>query len=207
MIIGLVGRKQSGKDTCARFLQELSPFTRVAFADKMRKAYYDLNPMVGYTLGSPDYLQDIVDAMGWDWAKEHVTEVRRGLQRFGTEMGRENFGSDFWVDLAWEEVSHWEVSNHRKNFVITDVRFENEIAKVKAWKGQIWRIERGDQAPDDPNDPLMNHPSERAWRDTKPDRVIYNPGPSHPRCLDVYRARVEAGWVKSQQATLGVWIP
>lgn len=190
MIIGLVGKKTCGKDLCASILQRITPFTRVAFADRMKKAYYDLNPLITCNW----HLQEIVDDLGWDWAKEEYPEIRRGLQRFGTEMGRSNFGESFWVDLAWQDVSHWEGHADHKNYVITDVRFENEIAKVRAWKGQIWRIERDDQAPDDPNDPILQHPSEWAWRNTVPDYVIHNPGPSHPDGLTIYQDNVAFVW-------------
>lgn len=171
MIIGLVGRKRAGKDFAAKIIQEIDPtFKRVAFADRMREAMYALNPPLPWGGSTPEsnYLQPVVDIWGWDKAKEQFPEVRRLLQRFGTEMGRDCFGKNFWVDLTWGDVVG--------NVVITDVRFKNEIAKVRESGGVIWRIERADLPAEDPNDPLMQHPSEHDWRTTDPDRIVINRG-------------------------------
>ena len=109
--VGLTGLARSGKDTAAAYLVEHHGFTRFAFADVMKDAVYALDPLVEVSdPADPDGLRmharlaQLVDTCGWDGAKEYP-DVRRLLQRFGTEMGRGLFGEDFWVDLMANRVA------------------------------------------------------------------------------------------------------
>jgi hypothetical protein len=63
---------------------------------------------------------------------------RELLQRYGTEAHRDVFGSDFWVDMALPLATDHE----DKILVVTDMRFPNEVARVKELKGQTWKIIR-----------------------------------------------------------------
>jgi hypothetical protein len=76
-IIGLTGYAQSGKDTFASILVEKYGYSRIAFADKIRDFLYGINPMVGCS--PTGYLQDLVNLVGWDKAKQEP-QVRRLLQ-------------------------------------------------------------------------------------------------------------------------------
>ena len=137
MIIGLSGYAQTGKDTIAEHLVEHYGFTRIAFADPIRQALYALDPMI------PDYpalggirLSWIVDKSGWENVKKESPEVRRMLQRLGTEVARNQWGDDFWVDLAMAKA------NRLDNVVITDVRYPNEYDAIVKAGGQVWRVEK-----------------------------------------------------------------
>ena len=74
MIIGLTGYARSGKDTVANYLVEHHGYTRVAFADAIRDALYELNPYIANNLR----VAEVVDDYGWDIAKTNP-EVRRLL--------------------------------------------------------------------------------------------------------------------------------
>lgn len=137
MIIGLCGYAQSGKDTVGSYLVDAYGFERIAFADAMRKAMYVLNPHVGQ---ADLFLADLVDQLGWDEAKQYA-EVRGLLQRFGTEVGREMFGNDFWVEVAFQGVKP------DSKYVITDVRFPNEQDSIVAAGGDIWKVTRPGYGP------------------------------------------------------------
>jgi dephospho-CoA kinase len=104
--IGLSGYARSGKDSVAAFLNDYG-YERRAFADKLREALYRLNPTVKYKFwkifSHRTSLQKLVDRKGWDWAKVHSSDVREYLQRMGTEVGREMFGANFWVDQAMKD--------------------------------------------------------------------------------------------------------
>ena len=135
MIIGLSGYARSGKDTVADHLVSTYNFSQHSFAASMKEAMYRLNPIVHCDkIGQLRY-KSLVDAYGLDKVKEDYPEVRRLLQIFGTEVGREMFGENFWVDL---------VLNNLKSFhtVISDVRFVNEADAIRAKGGQIWRVNR-----------------------------------------------------------------
>lgn len=140
MIIGLSGVARSGKDTVADHLVENYGFRKVSFADPIREALYRLNPEIdvdGYDMR----LKAAVDLMGWEQLKDISTGVRGLMQRMGTEVGREMFGENIWVDTALKSIAPGE------KIVITDVRFPNEADAIQATGGKLWRVERSGVGP------------------------------------------------------------
>jgi hypothetical protein len=163
MIIGLSGYAQVGKDTVAQHLADKYGFVKVSFADPIREALYALDPQI------PDYpgingirLSWIVDRYGWEIAKQSSPEVRRMLQRFGTEIGRNMFGEDFWVNQGLLKASQHD------NVVFADTRFENEANAIRKHGGQVWRIHKPDHGP------VNGHLSEVALDDYNFDWRIPN---------------------------------
>lgn len=136
MIIGLSGYARSGKDTVAEYLVEEHGFTRVAFADPMRNALYRLNPMISIHDMTHVPLASAVDGMGWEEVKSASADLRGLLQRMGTEVGRDMFGDDFWVNQAWKEAE-W-----HEDVVFSDVRYTNEANSIRNRGGVVWRISR-----------------------------------------------------------------
>ena len=158
MIIGLSGYAQSGKDTVADILVAKYGYKRVAFADPIRKLLYELNPH----LNKHHSLQEFVDEYGWDTAKK-TSEVRSLLQNLGV-AARKVIDEDVWVNAAFNQT------NEPGNYVITDVRFENEADKVKEFGGEVWRVKRpGVEA-------VNSHISEYALDGYKVDRILNNGG-------------------------------
>ena len=135
--IGLSGWAKSGKDTVAQYLVENHGFTRVSFADPMRDALLELDPLVPY-MGHHMRLSTVIRFRGWDDAKRVVPEIRELLQRFGTEVGRNMFGQNFWVDQAIESATRYE------RVVFSDCRYTNEADAVQNIGGVVWRIYRPD---------------------------------------------------------------
>jgi hypothetical protein len=134
MIVGLCGLARSGKDTAAAHLVAELGYRRIAFADQMRVALERLDPFV--QVGATHMrLTTVLGLRGWDQAKE-APDVRRLLQRFGTEVGREMMGEDVWVDMALRGV----VAGDR--VVVTDVRFPNEAAAVRRLGGLVVEVQR-----------------------------------------------------------------
>jgi len=158
MIIGLSGYAQSGKDTVAELLCLNYGYTRMSFAQPMRDAIYTLNPMVE----GGNRVADLVDEYGWDVAKANP-EVRRLLQVFGTEVGRKQFGENFWVQKAFDKIEG-------NKIVFSDVRFPNEAREIQQYGGQVWRINRHNHTP------VNTHKSEHAMDNFMFKHVIYNDG-------------------------------
>jgi hypothetical protein len=61
--------------------------------------------------------------------------VRVLLQRLGSDVGREMFGEDFWVEQAFKGLGDEDV-------VFTDVRFPNEAEAVRGRGGVVWNVVR-----------------------------------------------------------------
>jgi hypothetical protein len=161
MIIGLSGYARSGKDTAADRLVSNHGFARYSFAAPMKEAMYILNPIVGSDSISPFKYKNLVDTYGLDKAKESYPEIRRLLQVFGTEVGRNMFGENFWVDLALNKINV-------EHAVISDVRFKNEADAIKKAGGQVWRINRHGIGP------VTDHSSEIDLDDYRFDHIIDN---------------------------------
>lgn len=137
-LIGLSGYAQSGKDTVANYLVNEHGFIRLSFADNIRNFLYEVNPIVEqdefFTFVR---VQELVDANGWDIAKVTTPEIRTLLQKLGVGA-RKVFGDTFWVDQVFKVV----MANPDNNYVITDVRFQNEATALSDTGGVLWRIER-----------------------------------------------------------------
>jgi hypothetical protein len=133
--IGLAGWARSGKDTVADYLVKNHGFTRVSFADPMREALLALDPNIEFGV-SHMKLSTLVRFGGWDSVKENYPEVRALLQRMGTEVGRDLFGKNFWIDQAIKKAKQYD------RVVFSDCRYTNEAKAVKKLGGVIWRVSR-----------------------------------------------------------------
>lgn len=148
-IIALSGFARSGKDEAAQILVNEYGFQQVAFADKLREMIYALNPIVDFVSAinwadesiepvKPVYLQQVIDVYGWDKYKESAygPEIRRLLQRLGTEAGRQTLWDSIWIDAALTGL------DDDAKVVVSDARFFNEFDAVRERGGYIWRIDR-----------------------------------------------------------------
>lgn len=181
-LVGLMGVKRAGKDTVAEIIMsEDRRFERVGFADLMREMLLALDPYVevipnsesefpGTYGGTYARLTAIVDERGWEDAKA-FPDVRRLMQRFGTDCVRDHLGQDTWVDTTFD-TKVIPMLNSGHNVVMTDVRFTNEIARIRESGGEIWRIDRPSLPVDTTTEGV--HQSEVEWRKAKPDVVITN---------------------------------
>lgn len=158
LIIGITGYAGHGKDTVAKILMKDFGYRRIAFADKVREAALAINPYIdnGKTI-SQQRLSAIVEQEGWDKAKQ-FPDIRRLLQRIGTDMGRNILGQNIWVQALFDQIVGEEFVNAETyNWVIPDVRFDNEANEIlDAWNGMMWRVSR----PGFDNRIGTEHPSE-----------------------------------------------
>jgi hypothetical protein len=151
LLIGLVGKARSGKDTVASMMVTANgcPFVRVAFADEVRR---------------------VAREMGWDGLKDE--RGRRLLQQLGGDVGRA-YDPLLWVKRGMAKVRQARDDDGR-SVVVTDCRYRNEVDAIRAAGGAIWRIVRhtGEGLTGD----AAAHSSETALDDYKCDRVIVNDG-------------------------------
>lgn len=147
-IVGITGYARHGKDTIANVLSRELGYSRVALADQMKALMLRLDPMVGpttpldnehpATLDSWSNLSEVVAEHTWEGAKR-LPEVRRLLQVFGTEVGREGLGEDVWIGALAKATPGLYAD---RKIVIPDIRFTNEADFIRRMHGQVWGVER-----------------------------------------------------------------
>ena len=67
--------------------------------------------------------------------------IRQLLQKFGTEVGR-NISSDIWVDSLLGEYNKAKSGDLEEDWIVTDVRFENEVEAIRENGGILIRLNR-----------------------------------------------------------------
>jgi hypothetical protein len=142
-LIGVSGRRRSGKDTFAGHLIEKFDFQRVAFADLLRNTLLDTDPYVSSPHGDTELLSVLLaECGGWEGLKNNPDwsgDTRRLMQNLGVSV-RNNIGSSTWVDAAMAHIS--KICDAGGRVVVTDMRFPNEVESIRAAGGLIVRINR-----------------------------------------------------------------
>ena len=132
-IVGLTGYASAGKDTAAAGLVAAG-YVRRGFADPLKAMALAIDPLI-QGASHIDSLSWFVKQGGWDAAKR-IPDVRRFLQRLGTDAVRVHLGDDAWVrafDCA---------RNRSVDTVAPDVRFPNEAEYIRRHGGIVIRIDR-----------------------------------------------------------------
>lgn len=129
MVIFLNGVIEVGKNEVASYLSSHYGFSQYAFGDKIRKGLYALNPAVGMSMnyGGHRSLRSLVNEKGWDYCKRNIPEVRRLLQEYGTEAGRNVHGPDCWTKLIYQDIAYKHKVTGKMSAVISDFRFGSEF--------------------------------------------------------------------------------
>jgi hypothetical protein len=163
-IVGFTGYAGVGKDTAAAALVARG-YQRLAFADCLREILLAVDPLVPVP-GTSTFarLSAVIDDRGWQDAKVQIGEVRDLLQRLGTEGGRRILGDDVWIDATFSKITA------RGRYVVTDVRFDNEAARIRALGGHVYRIVRPGVGP------INSHATEAGISDTYITGTISNAG-------------------------------
>jgi len=138
-LIGLVGRKGSGKDTAAKGLLKDPRWVRVALADPLREVVKTMFQLSDAHCDDHE-LKEQPGPLG--------VSYRRGMQAVGTELVRDQLqkvlpeiGSEgFWIQHMRRTVErHWQEG---KRVVITDVRFEDEADAIIELGGLLVFVDR-----------------------------------------------------------------
>lgn len=184
MIVGFTGLKGSGKDTAAQALIDRG-YIKVAFADQLKDAVAAL-----FKIKRED-IELLKNDLSWVEIRWPLSDgavalwsFREFLQRFGTEMGREVFGEDFWIQ-QWTRRLVQIVPGEMMmpegitvNAVAPDVRFPNEYHVIRDLGGFTISVVRSGLESD-------GHASEAG---TFSDYVIENDGTIeelHAKVLEV----------------------
>jgi len=123
MLIGLVGRAQSGKSTVAKHLEEKFGFVRHAFADPLKQM------LLNAKMCTYDELYH-----------EKTTMSRWLLQKVGTDIFREQVSWDYWINKMGEILM--DNTEKKKNIVIDDIRFPEEAGLIHCFNGIVIKLIR-----------------------------------------------------------------
>ena len=142
MIIGLVGFISCGKDTVADYLVTNYSFKKDAYANSLKDVVaalfnWDREMLDGNTRESRIWRETVDEWWSARLNRPFITP-RRMLQQIGTEIFRDTWNQDIWVAGLENRLV-----KTQDNLVISDVRFQNEIAAIKKNNGIIVRIKRG----------------------------------------------------------------
>lgn len=167
-IVGIVGRKQSGKSTVAQIFEELG-FKRYAFADPIREMLKIMFLWSDYNF-STEERKETVDPI---WG----ISPREGMQSLGTEYGqyllmqlypeyKETTQRNIWVQRFLIEVgAHPEITK----WVIDDVRFPHEVEMLNENGAKLITVVR-----DSDSFKIDQHESEAYYNSITSDYIVYN---------------------------------
>ena len=168
-LIGLGGYARSGKDAIAAIL-ERHGWYRTFMSKPLHQAMLALDPYIhrGAMAPLPHRYSGLVTVLGYDEAKAKFPEVRRLLQVFGTEVGRDILGEDTWIDTIEEELEAARAADPNRPQVVTGIRFPNEIARIRSLGGELIWVERPGLGP------TGGHASEIALGPCDFDEILHN---------------------------------
>lgn len=168
ILIGISGKKGSGKNTIATFIEQ---------AVKEYCKDIDVIPVV--TLAFADPLKDeVCKACGVtrDYLEQNKSNFRLILQGWGTEFRRRLQDDNYWIK-QWLKAAT-KISDDTV-LLVPDCRFKNEYNTIKDCGGLMWRVERvyselAKQHSDVVLNSNDNHPSETELDNYKFDETINN---------------------------------
>lgn len=141
MLVGFVGFIGSGKNYAGEILADEFNFIPESFARPVKDVVstmfgWDRLMLEGSTKDSREWREQ-PDPF---WSKKFNRDFspREALQLMGTEVGRDIFHSEFWIYSLEKRLKP------NFNYVITDVRFPNEINFIQNNGGIVIHIQRGE---------------------------------------------------------------
>jgi len=152
-VIGITGRKSNGKDTVGNFLVDNYGYKRLAFADALKSACKEI-----FGFNDEQLYGNLKETDDEQWK----VSPRLVLQYVGTDLFREQISNimphiekNIWVNVVKVKILKEWKNNPNQKFVITDVRFPNEIDLINELSGLTIRVRR-----DSCNNTVDSHQSE-----------------------------------------------
>ncbi|MBR18718.1 MAG: hypothetical protein CMA64_00980 [Euryarchaeota archaeon] len=144
MIVGLVGFIGSGKDTVAKQFESRG-FARDSFAAPLKDAVSSIFNWPREMLeGDSDKSRAFREMRDTWWSsklEDKQFTPRWALQYIGTEILRDQFNHNIWL----HSLENRYMATGRKQTVVSDCRFKNEVGLIKTLGGYVVRVKRGNE--------------------------------------------------------------
>jgi len=121
--IGLIGAPGAGKDTFADFLVKHKNFSKLAFADQIKKEYYQASNL------TEEYFKSVRGT-------PEEQAIRDGLWKYSDQMRKEHGNLHFIKPVVNSVLSH------PGNVVVTDIRTKDEFVQMCNAKAYILLVIR-----------------------------------------------------------------
>lgn len=198
MIIGLIGKKGSGKSTAAKIAKEEYGFQVLSFAKPLKEMlsvalnqpmHYFTDPVLKESIDLPiepneEFISKLIDyayyhlipvsgrqklAMLLELPKFPERVTPRALMQFvGTDLFRNCVHDKYWIHVMEMEMA--QLSSRTTRFIFDDARFPQEVDFIKQQGGLLMRLMR----PRPSDTPVDNHASETAIDAIEADFYIRN---------------------------------
>lgn len=185
-ILALSGYALSGKDTIADILVDQFGYRKTYMSKPLEEALLALDPPIPmrnrdlnrmilevrdadsiYEAGNVITYKELHAFVGYADSKKELW-VRKLLQNLGTEVGRNLFGENIWIDKVISEVLDEDWSS--SNWVVTGIRYPNELAAFRSIEADSAWVSRPGI------DPVNTHSSDNSLSALDCDFVVPNAG-------------------------------
>jgi hypothetical protein len=144
MLIAVLGRKSSGKDTFANYIINKYGFIKYSFADPLKKGIQHFFNLTDQQL-TDEKLKETIDTR---WG----ISPRKLFQIIGTDIFQ-NVLKEYIPELSVNGRNHWVILFNQwytsqkldMNVIIADARFLHEIEEIKNLGGKVIKIIRPQQ--------------------------------------------------------------
>lgn len=121
-VIGISGKKESGKDTVGDYLVKNFGYTKLSFAAALKDICKILYPFLTDKHLNDHVLKETIQVDILD-----NQSPRMIMQKVGTDLFRTHYDENIWIRILNDSIRKEIKNNNKKKFVITDVRFQNEL--------------------------------------------------------------------------------
>ena len=165
-LIGIIGCMDSGKDTVGKIIRKYSThryYEIKKFADKLKDIVCLLIGCTREDLEDREFKEKELGEEWWyyklpnnslisyldenqpDFIKKYTLiklTPRKLLQLLGTECGRNIIHTNIWINALFADYKFIERTKEYPNWIITDVRFPNEVEAIRNRGGVLIKLTR-----------------------------------------------------------------
>lgn len=139
MIIGLSGKAGSGKDTIADYLVTKG-FKKLSFGSPVKDitaiiTNWNRDLVEGSTKESREFRENVKHPI-------YGLTCRELMQVIGHDLFREKFSEDIWINILLDKI----IEGEGHNYVISDVRYDNEAQALLFKHALLINVKRHDQS-------------------------------------------------------------